>query len=577
MSFLMRRKKFGAFAPAACAAVFALAAFAGCAGAAPPEDPEVRREPRAESLAAYGAAMLNILDAQRMEDTAPRESIERWKAAAATLAHAHAADPENPYLVQLLAACHIRLGQFDDAVKVSEPLINSGAIDPKILVHIVATLVKLRDFTRAADLAELYLSRVKDLTAIAPSQLIEELGELYDLTHMRDRGVAFLSNLLEANPENGQICRVLIGLLEKGQHDEKAAAVARDFLGKTPDHARVRVVLAQLHLRAERRAEASAELDRLLEREDLPLDVRLMVAHISLRLAVGAKTREERQRSLAVVERILAADAEGFSDRLVSELQLRAASLRIDLKEFEKARELLEVLASKPGTTWRVHAVLAEMFWKSGRKDEAIGHLRTYAEGLLPGDDLRRVRMVMADFLEKNGDREGAVAQLRENLAEKPGDPETSNHLGYLYAVWGEKLDEAIALVKTALEDEPKNGAYLDSLGWAYYRLALKDDNIVRLREAGALIEKALKDLPNDPVINRHMGDIYFVEGRLQDALARWRKALKASDPESDDFAERARVLENVEEVEKLLAEQDVPARPPVRPLKPPSDLLGPP
>jgi len=573
MAPIPKRRNLRAFAPPACAAVFVSVVFAGCARAAPPGGPDPLPEPRVRSLAAYGAAMLHILDAQSLENADPRRSIEHWNAAAATLERARAADPENPHLVQLLAACHIRLGRFDDAVKVAEPLVRSGEIDPKILIHIVATLVRLRDFQRAADLAENYLNQVEDLTAIAPSQLIEELAELYGLDAMRERGIAFLSGLLEANPENGQLCRVLIALLDKDQSDEKATTVAGDFLARNPEDARVRVVLSQLHLKADRRAEAAAELNRLLEADDLPLDVRLTVSHVALGLAVEADTGPERERSLALLERVLADAAEGFSDRLVSELQLRAASLHVELKQFDKARELLEVLAARPGANWRVHAALADMFWKSGKKDEALAHLRNYAAGLLPADDLRRIRMVLADFLERNGDREGAVAQLRENLTEEPKDPDTSNHLGYLFALWGQNLDEAVALVKTALEAEPENAAYLDSLGWAYYKLALQDDNLVRLREAGALIEKALKEMPDDPTINQHMGDIYFVEGRLQDALANWRKAIENSEPASDRFPERARVIKNVEEVEKILADPDAPARPLVRPLKPPSDL----
>ncbi len=55
-------------------------------------------------------------------------------------------------------------------------------------------------------------------------------------------------------------------------------------------------------------------------------------------------------------------------------------------------------------------------------------------------------------------------------IAEDPKNSDALNSLGYMLAERGQKLDEAITLVERALVVEPGNGAYLDSLGWAYYK-----------------------------------------------------------------------------------------------------------
>ena len=39
----------------------------------------------------------------------------------------------------------------------------------------------------------------------------------------------------------------------------------------------------------------------------------------------------------------------------------------------------------------------------------------------------------------------------------------------------GIKLDEALGLIKKAVDLDPANGAYLDSLGWAYFKLGKYD------------------------------------------------------------------------------------------------------
>ena len=59
---------------------------------------------------------------------------------------------------------------------------------------------------------------------------------------------------------------------------------------------------------------------------------------------------------------------------------------------------------------------------------------------------------------------------LRQVLVLEPTNPNALNYLGYLLAMRGDKLDEAVQLVRKALEAEPDNGAYLDSLGWAHFK-----------------------------------------------------------------------------------------------------------
>jgi tetratricopeptide (TPR) repeat protein len=93
------------------------------------------------------------------------------------------------------------------------------------------------------------------------------------------------------------------------------------------------------------------------------------------------------------------------------------------------------------------------------------------------------------------------------------------NYLGYLLATRGEQLDEAIRLVQKALEAEPENGAYLDSLGWAYFR---KGD----LENAEKYLVSAAQKLPENSEIQDHLGDLQAKRNRWSEAIAAWNKAL---------------------------------------------------
>ncbi len=104
------------------------------------------------------------------------------------------------------------------------------------------------------------------------------------------------------------------------------------------------------------------------------------------------------------------------------------------------------------------------------------------------------------------------------------------NYLGYMWADRGENLDEAEILIRQAVVAEPENGAYLDSLGWVYFKKGLFD-------KAVQTLERALELLPEpDPVIYEHMGDAYEKLGKTAEAMAAWQRAAQL-DPESKALA----------------------------------------
>ena len=81
-------------------------------------------------------------------------------------------------------------------------------------------------------------------------------------------------------------------------------------------------------------------------------------------------------------------------------------------------------------------------------------------------------------------------------------------------------LDEAGQLIKKALEIEPENGAYLDSLGWYYYHKNSYQKALAELLHAADLTN------PPDPEVFEHIGDTYRALGNSAQALSYWQKAL---------------------------------------------------
>ncbi len=134
---------------------------------------------------------------------------------------------------------------------------------------------------------------------------------------------------------------------------------------------------------------------------------------------------------------------------------------------------------------------------------------------------------------EQAGLYEKAADLLRKSIALDPANSaEACNYLGYMWADHNMNLDEAEGMIKRALEMEPNNASYLDSLGWVEFRKGKFDQALNNLLTAAKTADH------EDPVIFEHIGDAYFKLNRIPEALASWQKALTL-DPTNKNLANK--------------------------------------
>jgi tetratricopeptide (TPR) repeat protein len=130
-----------------------------------------------------------------------------------------------------------------------------------------------------------------------------------------------------------------------------------------------------------------------------------------------------------------------------------------------------------------------------------------------------------------------AEEQFRKVLQVNPSNAPVLNYYGYMLADRGIRLDEATSLIKRAVSAEPNNGAYMDSLGWAYFKQN-------KLAEAEEYLRKAADHSAHDPTILGHLAEVYVKLGQpdraaelMERALAEWQRSLPG-DYEADKVAE---------------------------------------
>lgn len=137
--------------------------------------------------------------------------------------------------------------------------------------------------------------------------------------------------------------------------------------------------------------------------------------------------------------------------------------------------------------------------------------------------------------LERAGRWPEAERDLRAALALNPDEPELLNYLGYSWIDRNENLTQALEMVRRAVNQNPRSGAMVDSLGWAYFRLG-------DFPKAVEVLEQAVELEPGDPELNNHLGDAYWRVGRRDEAGFQWKRVLTL-DPDPKVRAEAERKL----------------------------------
>lgn len=122
-----------------------------------------------------------------------------------------------------------------------------------------------------------------------------------------------------------------------------------------------------------------------------------------------------------------------------------------------------------------------------------------------------------------------AEPNFKQALELFPEQPQVLNYLGYSWVDMGINLEEALDMIRKAVELRPQDGYITDSLGWAYYKLGRYDDAVTEL-------ERAVKLRPEDATINDHLGDAYWQVGRRLEATFQWNHAI-AGKPEPEELA----------------------------------------
>jgi len=195
---------------------------------------------------------------------------------------------------------------------------------------------------------------------------------------------------------------------------------------------------------------------------------------------------------------------------------------------------------------------IAQIYEKAKRFNEAAQSIDEAEKLSEDKEEKETISFMRGALYEKQKKFDQAEAEFRKVLQGNPENSAALNYLGYMLADRNVRLPEALEMITKAVAREPGNPAYLDSLGWIYYRLG-------KLPEAERNLKLSLDKMSKDPTVHDHLGDVYFKQGRLKEAIAQWERSLKeweATAPADQDQTEIAKVHKKVDGAKVRLAKE---------------------
>jgi tetratricopeptide (TPR) repeat protein len=202
---------------------------------------------------------------------------------------------------------------------------------------------------------------------------------------------------------------------------------------------------------------------------------------------------------------------------------LRVSEMLVRQKKFDRALETLHEARQKFPELPQVTYSLAIALSQAKRHQEALS---TFEEALREAEHSAS-EMVNGDFYfsygaaaEQAGMIDKATELLKKAIETDPTKAaQAYNYLGYMWTERGENLEEAGKYIQRAVDAEPGNGAYLDSLGWLHYKTG----------EFQRALEELLRAAQNlkteDAVVYDHIGDTFSKLGNTAQALVYWQKS----------------------------------------------------
>jgi tetratricopeptide (TPR) repeat protein len=490
------------------------------------------------------------------------------------------AEPGSKTVIANLAQLYFEQGDYDQALDLLKKL-PENELDPQLLGMLALAYSQTHDFDNAVATYEKALAQAPENQELRRAYADALLGDA-----KTDAARAEFQKILKADPEDG-FTYLRLGQLDRqeGRFDQARQelehartllpdsldvpyqqALLEDTLGnqdraieivqglvKASEKPQGQYTTGEAHNRA-----VFLERLGLLYRSQNKTDQALEAFNRIVSLGKGEAPRGEELivdtlRSNHQLPKALE-EAEAAIQKYPQERSLRIlrAYLLGDQGRVEEAVTQLQTFLNHTPVDRETYLSIAQVYSQAKRYDQAEEALQKALALTANPEEQEYARFLLGSIYERQKKYAPAEEQFQQVLKVNPLNASAANYLGYMLADRGVRLEESVKYIQKALAMEPNNGAYIDSLGWAYFKMSRYD-----LAEPN--LEKAARLIANDPTIHEHLGHLYLQIGKKSRAQEMWERALKewpATTSSDFDADQAAQLRKQLDELKRQIAKE---------------------
>ncbi|HRI86286.1 MAG TPA: tetratricopeptide repeat protein [Ignavibacteria bacterium] len=471
-----------------------------------------------------------------------------------------------------LAVVYYKLNKFDEALTEIKNALKLKPDDQDYLETSANIYIVKKDFLKAIaaferiikldsnytyglySLARLYQETQMPANALAVYEkitnkigydfdVLNKMYEIYMKNKDYDKAADVLENMLKIDPFNAEMKKILANLYLNNKNYEKAKLIYENILSLDHNEKGIQNELVKIYFKLNENDKAFDNFSKVLGKDSLNFLEKIQIGELYFNLISQDETAKDISKNIFTVINNSYPE-EWIPYYYLGVFELMDKNVVSYNEYFDKALMLAD-------TTKDVFVNIGFSFYQEGLSEEAISVLD---KGLSVYPEDFRMNFIKGLVLQGSGNEKDAVKYYETALISNPGDINTLSSLALIYdnqkqyekstetyekalkidpynalilnnyaynlSERDTDLEKALKMAKIAVEKEPDNASYLDTIGWIYFKMK-------KYKLAEEFIGKSLQINPNSAVVLEHMGDVYNKMKNNAKALKYWKMSLE--------------------------------------------------